>query len=1091
MLPFILRCHAILLFVVTAFLLPRIAFNAEIKIAWDPNTEPDLAGYKVYLGTASGDYGAPIDAGNVTTYTLPGLTEGQIYFIAVTAYDTSSNESGYSNEVNGAASEPVQTCTVATDPGGLQVVVDGMAYTSPQTFSWEAGSSHILSVDSPQNVTSGERYIYASWSDGGGQSHTVVVPPAGATYTASFTTQYSLITAVNPLGGGSVTPSGTNWYESGQVVPVSASANSGYSFSNWTGDVTGATNPASVTMSGPKSVTANFTQNQYTLAVGANPSGSGSVTKSPDKATYVYGESVTLTAVPNAGYAFSSWSGDASGTTNPYALTISGNRSVTASFVTVGSLVVTPSGGLSSSGYQGGPFSSSNQSYTLQNTGETSINWSVTKTQGWVSLSSGSGSLGAGASTTVEVSINGGADSLSAGSYSDTVTFSNVTNGSGNTSRSVALTVNVPVQTCTVATSPAGLQVVVDGMAYTSPKVFSWEVGSSHTVSVSSPQSGASGVRYAHSSWSDGGGQSHSITVPSSSATYTASFMTQYSLATSVSPSGTGSVTPSGTNWYESGQVVAVSASANTGYSFRNWTGDVAGATNPASVTMSGPKSVTANFTQNQFTLAVGANPSGSGSVTKSPDKATYVYGDSVILTASANAGYTFTGWSGDASGTTNPCALTINGNKSVTANFSAIPETVSAPTTPTGPSNGITGTSYAYSTGGSFSNLGHSVEYQFDWKGDGSDLSPWGSTDQSKAWAFPGVYAVRVRARCATHTSVFSSWSPCLFVFVKGVPSIRLANPTGGEVFKIGSTQKLSWVSENLDSSGKVHLFYFTDNGWQKITELPPHATSYYWTVPNTPMPATFMRIGNWVGGDWECLDSTKRFFTISTTGGGFAEGGWVFDILDTDKGGAAIWFEDNKFMGYGLSFGYGFLAIEGTYEIGGKGMISGSYSLYDFDHVTERERGSFIAKTDKKGTKLTMALQTSDGDPSSLTMNGRLLLSDPAIPEKWVAEITGGRRGRLDPLEIEHYQIDDQVYPRFFRIFGPGFISDAGPIEMNGYFILTSRNIAYGIYEMTGAVSDTGVFSGKLDPVSGKFKLKAMSDEGVSYIQTGIVKP
>jgi len=74
--------------------------GGTIKLAWDSNTEPNLAGYKIYYGTVTGTYDRSIDVGNVTTYDLTGLTQGQTYFIVATAYDKSNNESGYSNEVS-------------------------------------------------------------------------------------------------------------------------------------------------------------------------------------------------------------------------------------------------------------------------------------------------------------------------------------------------------------------------------------------------------------------------------------------------------------------------------------------------------------------------------------------------------------------------------------------------------------------------------------------------------------------------------------------------------------------------------------------------------------------------------------------------------------------------------------------------------------------------------------------------------------------------------------------------------------------------------------------------------------------------------
>lgn len=72
-------------------------------LAWDsPTSATNLSGYRVYYGTAPGaylqPYGQGISVGNVTTYSLMGLSNGTRYYFAVTAFDTSGNESAYSNE---------------------------------------------------------------------------------------------------------------------------------------------------------------------------------------------------------------------------------------------------------------------------------------------------------------------------------------------------------------------------------------------------------------------------------------------------------------------------------------------------------------------------------------------------------------------------------------------------------------------------------------------------------------------------------------------------------------------------------------------------------------------------------------------------------------------------------------------------------------------------------------------------------------------------------------------------------------------------------------------------------------------------------
>lgn len=71
-------------------------------LSWDPVTQPNLRGYRVYYGPAPGAYlqspGEGINTGNVTTHSINGLASGRRYYFAVTAFDASNNESEFSNE---------------------------------------------------------------------------------------------------------------------------------------------------------------------------------------------------------------------------------------------------------------------------------------------------------------------------------------------------------------------------------------------------------------------------------------------------------------------------------------------------------------------------------------------------------------------------------------------------------------------------------------------------------------------------------------------------------------------------------------------------------------------------------------------------------------------------------------------------------------------------------------------------------------------------------------------------------------------------------------------------------------------------------
>jgi subtilisin family serine protease len=81
---------------------------------------------------------------------------------------------------------PTTTVTVQTSPVGLEFSADGSPGTAPHTFTWEVGSSHPLATVSLQTATSGARYSFVSWSDGGALAHTVTIPAVATTYTANF-----------------------------------------------------------------------------------------------------------------------------------------------------------------------------------------------------------------------------------------------------------------------------------------------------------------------------------------------------------------------------------------------------------------------------------------------------------------------------------------------------------------------------------------------------------------------------------------------------------------------------------------------------------------------------------------------------------------------------------------------------------------------------------------------------------------------------------------------------------------------------------------------------------------------------------------
>jgi hypothetical protein len=141
-------CGVTILFL--CFITPAGA--SDIALTWDANTEADLAGYRVYYktgstgppynGTGAAEGDSPVDVGNVTEFTLSGLTDEVTYFFAVTAYSSEGHESDYSNEVASsvAITSPEENFYInATDDAAYTIT--GVADAAYATVEVYAGDS--------------------------------------------------------------------------------------------------------------------------------------------------------------------------------------------------------------------------------------------------------------------------------------------------------------------------------------------------------------------------------------------------------------------------------------------------------------------------------------------------------------------------------------------------------------------------------------------------------------------------------------------------------------------------------------------------------------------------------------------------------------------------------------------------------------------------------------------------------------------------------------------------------------------------------------------------------------------------------------
>jgi hypothetical protein len=164
-----------------------------------------------------------------------------------------------------------------------------------------------------------------------------------------------------------------------------------------------------------------------------------------------------------------------------------------------------------------------------------------------------------------------------------------------------------------------------------------------------------------------------------------------YRLTTSVEGEGAIELDPA-EGPYSQGTAVQVSAVADDGWSFAGWSGDLTGDTNPTSVLMDGAKSITATFTADPLpTYELTTSVVGEGAIELDPAEGPYSQGTAVQVSAVADDGWSFAGWSGDLTGDTNPTSVLMDGAKSITATFTADP-TPPPPVDPPRACDGVSG---------------------------------------------------------------------------------------------------------------------------------------------------------------------------------------------------------------------------------------------------------------------------------------------------------------------------------------------------------------------------------------------------------------
>ena len=264
----------------------RCASAEQAVLMWNASSDPSVTGYNVYVGAQSGDYQAPINAGNNTTYTVTGLSASQAYYFSVTAY-SSSAESAFSQELVCYFITAATASNGQITPGGSTAVAGG----GSQTYSIVPNSGYkinTVTVDGQQVTNPTSSYSFSKVSG----SHTIAAAFSPVNYTITAGSQAN--GTISPSGAVSVT-GGTN-----QAFTISPVAN--YAISEVQVDGTSVGAVSSYTFSNlaaNHTISATFTAATYTITASA---GSNGAISPSGKSTLNSGDNLTYTITPASGY---------------------------------------------------------------------------------------------------------------------------------------------------------------------------------------------------------------------------------------------------------------------------------------------------------------------------------------------------------------------------------------------------------------------------------------------------------------------------------------------------------------------------------------------------------------------------------------------------------------------------------------------------------------------------------------------------------------------------------------------------------------------------------------------------------------------